>query len=249
MRVVRNSGVLAVSVALLACLIGGPSARAAGANLPVSSRWKAGINYKVLSPAQPTNAPPGKVQVMEFFYLACPFCHALEPHIVAWRKTKPAYVQFVQVPVMWAPLQVSDARLFYTLLALGRDDLVPTAFNTIHRLELAAGGNENVMIGSTKAKTLALQEAFAERHGISGSAFVNAYDSFDVHVELDRARQLQTVYQITATPTIIVDGRFKTGPSFFAYHGNESRLASGDRRTIQLINFLTRWAHDHPHAG
>ena len=248
MRVVRNSGGLAVSVALLACFVGGLGARAAAANLPVSSRWKAGTNYKVLDPAQPTNAPPGKVQVMEFFYLACPFCHALEPHIVAWRKTKPAYVHFVQVPVMWAPLQVSDARLFYTLLALRRDDLIPAAFHTIHRLELAAGGDENVMIGDTKAQTIALQEAFAERHGISGSAFVNAYNSFDVHVELERARQLGTVFQITATPTIIVDGRFKTGPSFFAYHGNESRLASGDRRTIQLINFLAQWVHDHPHA-
>ncbi|EQD63500.1 thiol:disulfide interchange protein DsbA [mine drainage metagenome] len=124
MRVVRNSGGLAVSVALLACLVGGLGARAAAANLPVSSRWKAGTNYKVLDPAQPTNAPPGKVQVMEFFYLACPFCHALEPHIVAWRKTKPAYVHFVQVPVMWAPLQVSDgaAVLHASGAATGRLD-------------------------------------------------------------------------------------------------------------------------------
>jgi thiol:disulfide interchange protein DsbA len=249
MRVSIKSGALTVATALLACCLGALGARAAAASLPVSSRWKAGVNYKILSPAQPTNAPAGKVQVIEFFYLACPFCHALEPHIVAWRKHKPSYVQFEQVPVMWAPLQQADARFYYTLLAVGRDDLVPTTFNTLHRLEQAAGGDENVMIGDTAAKTLALQEAFAERHGVPGSAFANAYHSFDVQVELDRARQLGNVYQITATPTIIVDGRFKTGPSYFSYHGNESRLASGDRRVIALINFLTRWVHDHPQAG
>ena len=124
---------------------------------PASGPWKPGVNYTVISPAQPTNAAPGRVQVLEFFYLACPFCHALEPHMLAWRKTKPAYVQFVRVPVMWAPLQVADARLFYTLEALGRDDLVEKAFNTFHRIEQATGGDENVMIGDTSAKTFALQ--------------------------------------------------------------------------------------------
>ncbi|MGH8297780.1 MAG: thiol:disulfide interchange protein DsbA/DsbL [Steroidobacteraceae bacterium] len=245
MRVVRTASVLAASLVLLGGSAWETGARAAAATVPASSRWRAGTNYKVLSPAQPTNAPPGKVQVIEFFYLACPFCHALEPHMLAWRKTKPAYVQFVRVPVTWAPLHLDDARLFYTLEALGRDDLVETAFSTIHRLEVAAGGNENVMIGDTPARTLALQEAFAEQHGVSGSAFVSAYNSFGVQVELDQARQLWKSYQVLNTPTIIIDGRFKTGPSYFPHR---PALDSGDNQTIELINFLTRWVHHHPQA-
>ena len=93
MPVSKVNRVLALATALLlAAVSGAQPARAANTPPPVSSRWKAGVNYKVISPAQPTNAPPGKVQVIEFFYLACPFCHALEPHMLAWRKTKPAYV-------------------------------------------------------------------------------------------------------------------------------------------------------------
>ncbi len=211
---------------------------------PATAQWKSGVNYTVISPAQPTNAPAGKVQVIEFFYLACPFCHALEPHMLAWRKTKPAYVQFVRVPVMWAPLQVADARLYYTLEALGRDDLVETAFNTIHQLEVSAGGNENVMVGATPAQTFRLQEAFAEQHGVSAAAFANAYNSFDVHTELQQAGQLGQTYQVMNTPTIIIDGRYKTGPSM-AGRGDTS-LTGMNNRTIALINFLTKWDHDHP---
>ena len=245
MPVSKVNVVLALAAALLlAAVCGAQAARAANIPPPVSSRWKAGVNYKVISPAQPTNAPPGKVQVIEFFYLACPFCHALEPHMLAWRKTKPAYVQFVRVPVMWAPLQVADARLFYTLEALGRDDLVETAFNTLHQMEKQAG-TEAVMVGSTPARTLALQEAFAEQHGVSAAAFVNAYNSFDVHVDLGRARQLGQMYEVTGTPTIIVDGRYRTGPSFFRFRQGRAPRASGDNRTIELINFLAKWVHDH----
>ena len=219
---------LALSMAAGAVAQGTPLA-------PANGQWRPGVNYTVISPAQPTNAPAGKVQVIEFFYLACPFCHALEPHMLAWRKTKPAYVQFVRVPVMWAPLQVADARLYYTLEALGRDDLVETAFNTIHRLEVAAGGNENALIGTSRAQTLALQEAFAERHGVGAAAFANAYDSFYVNTELQQATQLGQTYQVLNTPTIIVDGRYKTGPS----------QTGGDQGTIALINFLTKWDHEH----
>ena len=239
MKLMRTSGALVVSFALLACCAAGARARAAASMLPENSQWKPDVNYALISPAQPTNAPPGKVQVMEFFYLACPFCHALEPYMLAWRKSKPAYVQFVRVPVMWAPLQVADARLFYTLEALGRDDLVETAFNTLHQLEEAAAGNENVMVGDTPAQTLSLQEAFAERHGVSAGAFVRAYDSFDVHVELDRARQLWQTFQVSHTPTIVVDGRYKTDVS----------RAGGNQQLIELISFLAKWDHDHLHAG
>ena len=246
-RLHRGSAPLACAALLFAlCAVG---VRASASDLPASARWKPNVNYTVLSPAEPTSAPPGKVQVLEFFYLACPYCHALEPNILAWSKSKPSYVQFVRVPVMWAPLQVADARLFYTLEAMGRNDLVDTAFNTIHRLEQAAGGEENVMIGSTPARTIALQEAFVERHGATAAAFLSAYHSFDVHVELARARQLGTVYQITHTPTIVVAGRFETGPSNFHFNGARPPYKSGDRRTIALIDFLARWVHDHPHAG
>lgn len=247
MKKILEGRALLLALALLCGICTSVAARAATPT-PASSRWKAGVNYTVLSPAQPTSAPPGKVQVIEFFYLACPFCHALEPHMLAWRKSKAAYIQFERVPVMWAPLQVADARLYYTLEALGRDDLVEIAFDTLHQMEKQTG-TEKVMVGNTPAQTFALQEAFAEQHGVSAAAFASAYNSFDVHVELGRARQLGQAYEITGTPTIIVGGRYETGPSFFHFRAGRAPRASGDNRTIGLINFLAKWIHDHPQTG
>jgi thiol:disulfide interchange protein DsbA len=248
MRQLRSGGLRLASAALFVGLAAACTS-AAASDLPASARWKPNVNYTVISPAQPTHAPPGKVQVMEFFYLACPYCHALEPYLEAWRKSKPAYVEFVRVPVTWAPLYVADARLYYTLEAMGRADLVGTAFNTIHRLERAAGGNENVLIGATPTRTIALQAAFVERHGASAAAFLNAYRSFDVQIELGRATRLWQTFDVTHTPTIIIAGRFETAPSQFRFRPDRAPYTSGDHRTIELMNFLTRWVHDHPHAG
>ncbi len=202
--------------------------------LPESSEWKPGVSYDVISPAQPTNAPPGKVQVMEVFWLACPHCHELEPYLLTWRKSKPDYVQFVRVPVMWGPVQQAHARLFYTLDALNRDDLVETAFNTIHTLENQTG-SESVMVGSSPANTLKIQEAFATQNGVSASAFDSAYNSFDVSTRLQEAEQVTQTYEIQSVPTIIIDGRYRTDPA----------KAGGENKLIALIDFLAKWDHDH----
>ena len=205
--------------------------------LPTSSRWKPGVNYDVIAPAQPTNAPPDKVQVMEVFWLACPHCYALEPYMQAWRKSKPDYVQFVRVPVMWGPVQQAHARLFYALKALDREDLVDTAFKTIHDLETQTG-TESIMIGASQAGTMRLQEAFAVRHGVSAAAFESAYNSFDVHAELAKAEEITQLYEIQSVPTVIVDGRFRTDPA----------KAGGEKQMFELIDFLAKWVHDHRSA-
>ncbi len=202
--------------------------------LPASSKWQPGVNYDVVSPAQPTNAPPGKVQVMEVFWLACPHCYTLEPYIRAWRKTMPSYVQFVRVPVMWGPVQQAHARLFYTLEALRRNDLVAKAFQYIHTLETRTG-SESILVGSSPGNTLRIQEAFAAKNGVSAAAFASAYDSFDVNTQLQQAEDIQQTYAVDSTPTIIVDGRYKTNPD----------MAGGEQQLIELIDFLTKWDHEH----
>lgn len=213
-----------------------PGASGDDAALPRSRLWTPGTNFTVLSPAEPTGAPPGKVQVLEVFWLGCPVCYAFEPYVRAWRKSLPAYVQFVRVPVMWDSLREAHARLFYTLEALGRDDLIEAAFDTLHRLQQQQG-TETVMFSKIPGQNLALQEAFAERHGISAAAFAAAYHSFDVQLQLQKAKQIMHTYEVDSTLTLIVDGRYRTGPP----------QAGGFPQLIALISFLAKWDHDHPH--
>src|SRR3984957_17746204 len=44
-----------------------------------SSSWQEGVNYTRLVPAQPTAVPTGQVEVLEFFWYACPHCNAIDP--------------------------------------------------------------------------------------------------------------------------------------------------------------------------
>src|SRR5579863_4919261 len=125
-----------------------------------AGRWKAGQNYDVLVPSQPTSVAPGKIEVVEVFWLGCPHCYALEPYIQSWLKNKPDYIQFIRVPVMWGPVHRGHARLFYTLMALNRPDLVQQAFDTIQQ-------KHEMLVGASDDATLKAQQAFAQQFGIS----------------------------------------------------------------------------------
>src|SRR6185437_7422025 len=114
-----------------------------------AGKWAAGTNYTVLSPAQPTDAPPGKVEVIEMFWYGCPHCYAFDPVLEAWKAHKAGYIEFVRVPVMWADIHRSHARLFYTLQALGKlDQLHSKVFDQIHQKgdELYVSGDPNATL-------------------------------------------------------------------------------------------------------
>ena len=51
----------------------------------------------------------------------------------SWKPSKPDYIEFVRVPVMWGPVHQQHAKLFYTLQALNRPDLHTKVFDAIHQ--------------------------------------------------------------------------------------------------------------------
>jgi protein dithiol oxidoreductase (disulfide-forming) len=166
-------------------------------------RWKPGINYDSIVPAQPTSVPAGKVEVMEVFWLGCPHCYALEPYIQKWLKSKPDYISFVRVPVMWGPVHQAHARLYYTLLELKRGDLVEKAFDTIQQ-------TSNPLVANSDDATFSLDLAFATANGVKADDFTKAYRSMAVSTDLQRAQELTERYNITGVPTVVVDGKYST---------------------------------------
>jgi protein dithiol oxidoreductase (disulfide-forming) len=199
----------------------------ADAVLP-GGKWKPGINYDALTPAQPTNVSPGKVEVVEVFWLGCPHCYALEPFVQAWLKNKPAYIEFVRVPVMWGPAHRAHARLFYTLQALNRPDLFEKAFETIQT-------KHEPLIAASDDETLKLQEGFAKENGISADDYAKAYNSFTVNSNLQRAEQLTQRYQVQGVPLVVVDGKYST----------DVAKAGGPQQLIQIIDDLAASEHHH----
>jgi thiol:disulfide interchange protein DsbA len=204
---------------------------AAGAQLP-GGKWQPGVNYDPVVPAQPTSVATGKVEVMEVFWLACPHCYELEPHIRSWLKTKPAYVEFVRVPVIWGDVHRAHARLYYTLEALGRDDLVETAFDTIHQ---DIQNRTPPLVGQSEEETFRLQQQFAVQHGVSAADFSRAYNDFGVRSNVQHAEEITRRYQVQGVPFFVVGGKYSTD---VAKAGSESKL-------FELIHDLAASEHTH----
>src|SRR3954464_14183880 len=85
------------------------------------SQWQEGTNYTVLPNPQAPGVQ-GKVVVNEVFWYGCGHCYALDPLLESWKLKKPEYVEFVRIPVVWGQVHRQHARLYYTILALGRGD-------------------------------------------------------------------------------------------------------------------------------
>ncbi|HEY2035444.1 MAG TPA: thiol:disulfide interchange protein DsbA/DsbL [Steroidobacteraceae bacterium] len=214
----------------------------ASAALPSSSQWKAGTNYDVISPAEPTTVAPGKVEVLEVFWLGCPHCYALEPYIRSWLKSKPDYIQYVRVPVMWGPVHRAHARLFYTLESLGGDDLVEKAFTYIHDQETQSG-SESVLVSNSQEDTFRQQQAWAVQNGVNADAFAKAYNSFYVNTQLQQADEITNAYQVQGVPFIAIDGKFTTDV------GKASGGGDDPKKLLSVIDFLAAWEHDHKQGG
>lgn len=176
----------------------------AEAQLP-SGKWKPGVNYDVLTPAQPTTVGPGKIEVVEVFWLGCPHCYAFEPYVEAWLKNKPSYIDFIRVPVMWGPVHRAHARLFYTLQALNRSDLFEKTFDTIQQQH-----NPLISTAGDDAESLKLQQEYAKANGINPDDYAKAYNSFSVNSNLQRAEQLTQRYQVQGVPLVIINGKYST---------------------------------------
>ena len=195
-----------------------------------AGKWVAGVNYRPLVPAQPTDAAPGKIEVIEVFWYACPHCYALDPFLESWRKSKPAYVDFRRVPVTWQAVHQSHARLFYALQALGKEEAVHSqVFAEMHERKnyMFAQGNDS--------ETMSAQVAFAKAHGISESDFTNAYNSFTVQTDMSKADDLVHRYHVDGVPLMVINGKYVT----------DVTMAGSPANLISIVNDLVASEKNH----
>lgn len=154
-------------------------------------------SYRAITP-QPT-PDGGKIDVIDFFWYGCPYCHQLLPLLTAWDKTKPADVVLRRVPAVLRQEWLLDAHRYYTLDALGEADrLHAKAFDGMHRDRLLATDLES-------------WAKWAVANGIDRAKWEAAHNSQGVRDRVVRAVELGREYDVRATPVIVVDGRYQTG--------------------------------------
>lgn len=178
--------------------------------------FKEGADYLELGKAAPTEAPAGKVEVVEFFWYSCPHCNAFEPQLEAWIKQVPKDVYIRRVPVSFRPDFEPQQRLYYVLETMGKvEELHKKVFAAIH-------------IEKQALNTADLVTAWAEKQGINKAKFTEMYNSFSVTTKARRATQLQDAYQVDGVPALGVAGRYYTSGT----------LAQNMGRALQVTDFL-----------
>jgi len=188
---------------------------------PTSTRFQLGKHYNRLSPTQPTSSPPDKVEVAEIFWYGCPHCYALDPALKSWVASKPEYVSFVRVPVVWSDVAKTHARAFYAADALGKIGAMHDAmFREIQ---------EKRDLLDTEDKL----RAFFGTFGVDAPTFENAYDSAGVRTKLQRADELDRRYRVASVPTIIINGKYST----------DVDMAGGTEQLFALIGELAASEH------
>lgn len=209
---------MTISIKKIAILCASLALFGASISSSFAARYTEGVQYERVTPEQPTTAAPGQVEVVELFWYGCPHCYRLEPYVKRWLKKKPANVKFVRIPGMFQPSWEIGGRAYYTAEILGVVDKVhEPMFEAIH---------EQKRRMNTEAEIMAL----FKQHGVSEKDFKRVFRSFAVETKLRRARDMGNRYGARGVPTIIVNGKYRTG----------AQEAGGNSRVFQVVNHLVQ---------
>jgi thiol:disulfide interchange protein DsbA len=223
MKMKRLTGALLLAMALVAA--------GAEAGMPEAGRYRT-LPAEVV---QRVDVQPGQVEVLEFFWYGCPFCARFEPQLDAWqakrlqqqkdalqRAGKPVPSNLTpdvvvrHVPVAWHKRLEPYAKMYYALDTLGRAK------------ELSQIVYEKVQTDRGSLSTPAEQAAFLAQHGVDAQQYLRAYNSNDTDAALLRDRALAQAVKLKSVPSLLVQGRWETGPS----------LAEGPDGTLSALDQL-----------
>jgi thiol:disulfide interchange protein DsbA len=201
------------------------------AALPADGQWIEGKNYFRVQPPVPVNVPAGKVEVTEVFSYGCPACNRFAPFMRSLKQGLPANAVVNYVPASWNTAEAWPMfqRAYLTAANLGVADRAHDAvYDSIWKNgELAITDSS----GRVKGKLPTIEDAarfYAKTTGVDAAKFVATAKSFAVEVDIKRAEDRIVATKADQTPTIIVNGKYRTNPS----------AAGSDAKLVELVKWL-----------
>jgi thiol:disulfide interchange protein DsbA len=187
--------------------------------LPAAAQQvKRDVDYRVI-PQQPVESGE-RIEVLDFFFYACPYCNDLLPYLERWQKRNAAEIVFRHVPVVrhdsWVPL----AKTYFTLEAMGEAGRLHSAVYRSYHVEELSMSQDKVIA------------EWAEKNGLDREKFMTIYRSEETQQKVERARKMTADYDIHGTPSIVVDGKYLTSTS----------MTPGIPQVIPVLDGLIRLA-------
>lgn len=179
-------------------------------------QFKEGKDFQKLSKPVATDAPAGKIEVIEFFWYSCPHCNAFEPVLDTWIKAASKDLVVRRVPVAFNASFLSQQKLYYALEGMGKLDAVHAkVFRAIHVEKLKLTKDEDIF-------------AWVGTQGVDVAKFKEVYNSFNVANQARRAAQLQADYGVEGVPSMGVAGRYYT----------DGTMAGSMQTVLQVVDYL-----------
>ena len=181
---------------------------------------QANQGYEIIDPPLNTRNSK-KVEVLEYFWFGCPHCFAFEPSINHWAENKPDYVDFIREAPPLNPSWEQHSRAFYAAELMGvTDRFFEPMFNKIH-------------VDRRPLREADQIAKFAGELDVDAKKFRKTMDSFAVNTRIRQALHMASASQVTGVPTIVINGKYRTGGS----------LAGSHAGIIRVINELSAKEH------
>jgi thiol:disulfide interchange protein DsbA len=155
-----------------------------------------------------------QIEVIEFFSYACIHCAEIDPHLARWKATsKPENVKLVYMPAVFSAEWEIAARAFFASELMG----------TLEQTHKATFDTRFI-----ERKPLANIEAYADLYaskGVDRAKFLATAKSFGVNTKIARSKKLALEFDVSVTPTVVIDGKYKL-------------IVKGFGEVPELINFV-----------
>lgn len=178
--------------------------------------FEEGTHYERLTvPVQTSDDT--RVEVVEAFSYACVHCKTFDPAVEAWHHAQGVGVDFQRMPAIFNQTWAIFAQAYYAAEVLGVTEQVHTPiFKAIHEQ------------GKDLRDPAAMAILFESFAGVPKPDFEQVYASFGVRSKMQQAQAHGRAYGLTGTPSMIVDGLFRT----------DGQMAGSNAMMLEVVDYL-----------
>jgi thiol:disulfide interchange protein DsbA len=194
--------------------------------------WTAGNDYFLVTPAQHTTVPAGKVEVMEVFSYGCPACNGFQPVVEKLKHQLPANAQMVFLPAAFNPAEDWPMlqRAYFAAQSLGVAERTHQAiYDAVWKTgELAVVDPATHALKKPLPSIEDAARCYSRLTGVKPQAFLSAAKSFGVEVKIKAAEDQIVAMHVPSTPCLVINGKYRI---------NMESVHSSDE-LIDLVKFL-----------
>lgn len=149
----------------------------------------------------------GKILVQQFLWHKCIHCYKLDPLVDKWSETKPSFIEFERVPVVWSDSHKNDAYFYnYAKTLRKTNKITDKDLNSI---------NANLFkLTFEEEKELTSENVYPlfKDYGVSSAEELDSLvKSFAASNENMKSVNLTNQYGIQGVPIFVVNGKYIVG--------------------------------------